>query len=115
MGQALGFCLNDAGHVVVPANPVSPPTIENHLQKYLLSWEKGRVLQEFQVVYITQGKGIFQSTQGGKISINAGDAFLLFPGEWHRYQPDPEVGWTEFWINFNGDVRRASRMKGAVV
>ena len=101
--RTLGFCLNDARHAVVPANLVSPPTIKNHPQKYPLSWEKGRVLRDFQVVYITQGRGIFQSTQGGKISINAGDAFLLFLGEWHRYRPDPEVGWTEFWINFNGD------------
>ena len=55
------------------------------------------------MVYISKGKGIFQSTQGGLIPINAGDAFLLFPGEWHRYRPDPEVGWTEYWIRFNGD------------
>jgi len=115
ISQALGFCLNDAGYAVVPANLVYPPTIRNHSQGYALSWEKGRVLQDFQVVYITKGKGVFQSTQGGLIPINVGDALLLFPGEWHRYQPDPEVGWTEYWISFSGDVRRASRMKGAVV
>ena len=86
MNRTLGFYLNDAGHAVVPANSVSPPTIENHSQKYALSWEKGRVLQDFQVVYISKGKGIFQSTQGGLIPINAGDALLLFPGEWHRYR-----------------------------
>ena len=103
MGRVLRFYLNDAGHAVVPANPISSPTIENHSQEYALLWEKGRVLRDFQVVYVTQGKGIFQSTQGGKISVNAGDAFLLFPGEWHRYQPDPEVGWTEYWIRFSGD------------
>jgi len=28
---------------------------------------------------------------------------FLYPGEWHRYRPDPEVGWTEFWISFSGD------------
>jgi len=90
--QILGFYLNDAGHAVIPANSGYPLTVENHSQEYALSWEKGRVLQNFQVVYISKGKGVFQSTQGGKIPINAGDALLLFPGEWHRYQPDPEVG-----------------------
>jgi AraC-like DNA-binding protein/quercetin dioxygenase-like cupin family protein len=103
MGQTLGFYLNDVGHTVVPANSGYPPIIENHSQKYALSCEKGRVLQDFQVVYISEGKGVFQSTQGEPIPINAGDALLLYPGEWHRYQPDPEVGWTQFWINFNGD------------
>jgi AraC-like DNA-binding protein len=103
MNRTSGFYLDDAGYTVVPANSVSSPATENHSQEYQLSWEKGRVLRDFQVVYITQGKGIFQSTQGGKISVNAGDAFLLFPGEWYRYQPDPEVGWTEFWISFSGE------------
>ena len=115
MDRTLGFCLSDAGHTVVPANSAYPPTVETHSQKYALPWERGRVPQKFQVVYIFKGKGIFQSTQSDLIPINAGDALLLFPGEWHRYQPDPEVGWTEYWISFSGDVRRASRMKGAVV
>ena len=101
--RTLGFYLNDAGHAVVPANSVSPPTIENHSQEYVLSWEKGKILQDFQVVYITKGKGVFQSTQGGLIPINAGDALLLFPGEWHCYRLDPEVGWIEYWISFSGD------------
>ena len=103
MGQTLGFYLTDAGHTVVPANSVSSPTVENPLQKYVLSWRKKKVRQDFQMVYISEGKGIFQSTQSGLISINAGDALLLFPGEWNRYRPDPEVGWTEYWMRFNGE------------
>jgi len=75
--RTLGFYLNDAGHAVVPANSVYPSTIQNHSLEYALSWEEGRVLQDFQVVYISKGKGIFQSTQGGLIPINAGDAFLF--------------------------------------
>jgi len=55
------------------------------------------------MVYISKGKGIFQSTQSGLISINAGDALLLFPGEWNRYRPDPEFGWTEYWMRFDGE------------
>ncbi len=55
------------------------------------------------MVYISKGKGIFQSTQSGLISINAGDVLLLYPGEWNRYRPDPEVGWIEYWMRFNGE------------
>ena len=68
--RTLGFYLNDAGHAVVPANSDYPSTIKNHSQEYALSWEKGRVLQEFQMVYISKGKGIFQSTQGGLIPVS---------------------------------------------
>lgn len=28
--------------------------------------------------------------------------FLLFPGEWHTYGPDPATGWHESWIGFSG-------------
>jgi hypothetical protein len=25
---------------------------------------------------------------------------MLFPGEWHRYSPDPATGWDEHWVAF---------------
>ena len=106
MSRTLGFYLSDAGYTVVPANLSYPATIENPLQKYVSSWRKRKVRQDFQIVYISEGKGIFQSTQSGLISINAGDVLLLFPGEWNRYRPDPEVGWTEYWMRFNGDYAK---------
>jgi AraC-like DNA-binding protein len=28
--------------------------------------------------------------------------FLLPPGYWHRYRPDPEIGWTEEWLELRG-------------
>jgi len=28
--------------------------------------------------------------------------FLLPPGYWHRYRPDPETGWTEEWLELRG-------------
>jgi len=56
MNRTLGFHLTDAGHTVVPPNSC-PPTVENRSQEYPSSWEKGRVLQGFQVIYISEGKG----------------------------------------------------------
>lgn len=28
--------------------------------------------------------------------------FLLPPGSWHRYRPDPDTGWTEDWFELRG-------------
>ncbi len=60
------------------------------------------MLSEYQLVYITQGGGLFESQRTDQREIGAGDVFLLFPGRWHRYRPDPDRGWAEYWIGFNG-------------
>jgi len=39
----------------------------------------------------------------GRISVEAGSVIHLFPGIWHRYQPDRKTGWTEKWMQFNGE------------
>lgn len=74
-----------------------------HPSGYLFTTEKGRILDEYTLVYIYKGKGWFWSAHSSKTAIKAGDAFLVFPGEWHNYAPDPEIGWSEAWIGFKGD------------
>ncbi|MES1250368.1 MAG: AraC family ligand binding domain-containing protein, partial [Chitinophaga rupis] len=75
-----------------------------HPAHHYFSWEKGRVLQEHQVIYITRGAGSFESDSGGRKKINAGTIILLFPGERHRYRPDKKTGWDEYWVGFRGPI-----------
>ncbi len=74
-----------------------------HPRGYDFSWERGRALQEYALVYITHGRGAFESKTICK-SLEPGDLILLRPGQWHRYRPDPETGWHECWICFNGAI-----------
>lgn len=74
----------------------------DHLDSYLYSPNTGRILQEYQLVYISEGSGSFESANGGKHDIKPGMLFLLFPDEWHTYRPDPQTGWTQYWIGFKG-------------
>jgi AraC-like DNA-binding protein len=76
--------------------------VNNHPTRYLFSTEKGRVLNEYQLLYITQGKGNFVSQSCKPLTLKAGNMFLLFPGEWHNYSPDRKTGWNEYWIGFKG-------------
>jgi len=62
---------------------------------------EGRVLPEFHIIYLTRGKGVFE-TQGETHQVEAGNAFLLLPNVWHKYKPVFEVGWHEHWIGFKG-------------
>jgi len=65
---------------------------------------KGRKLAEYQVFYVARGEGIFESANCREQVVKEGSIIILFPGEWHRFRPNPATGWDEFWIGFKGDI-----------
>jgi AraC-like DNA-binding protein len=73
-----------------------------HADGYYFDLSKGRTLSEYQLLYITEGEGEFQSASIEKTTVKAGDFFLLFPGEWHTYHPKGRQGWKSYWIGFKG-------------
>ncbi|UYQ94816.1 AraC family transcriptional regulator [Chitinophaga horti] len=75
-----------------------------HPPPYSFSWESGRVLHEFQLIYLSHGKGTFESASCPLTEVNEGSVFLLFPYEWHRYKPDSDTGWDEWWTGCKGPV-----------
>lgn len=95
------ICINAIGNAEINAFESYPPN--NHPLPYYFNWNIGRVLSEFQLIYIETGKGIFENKYG-KYDIQAGDFIILFPEEWHRYKPDKEVGWTEHYVGFDGKI-----------
>jgi len=108
--QRWGIYATSFGQVRIKAGSVYPPTI--HPKDHLLSWTKGRVLQEYQVLYISEGRGEFESTSSPLIPLEEGALFVLYPGVWHRYRPDPAVGWTESWLELQGAQMEELRRSG---
>lgn len=88
------------GNAYLPPGAPYPPS--SHPQHHQFHWRQGRVLQEYQLIYIARGSGQLESTSGGLQQVRAGDLIALFPNEWHRYRPDPEIGWEEHWVAFQG-------------
>lgn len=95
-----GLFLTDCGYTEI--GPGSPYPPQRHPDAYHFDWKKGRTLAEYQVVYITRGRGVFEARGVRRQAIEAGDVFVLYPGVWHRYAPDPDTGWDEQWIGFSG-------------
>ena len=95
-----GVVVVNVGHNIHPPGLRYPDY--QHPADYVFDWEKGRVLEEFQLVYISKGQGTFEAEGMKPTLIEAGTAFLLFPGHWHRYRPALETGWEEFWVGFKG-------------
>ena len=86
--------------------PGSSYPIGEHPDDYLFSPENGRVLQEIQILYIIKGGGWFVSAHQPKRQLQAGDAVILYPHEWHSYAPNPATGWSEAWIGFTGSFAK---------
>jgi len=86
---------------VEPGDPYPPP---GHPPGYRFSFRKGRILAEIQLLFLTKGRGIFECAGQEARAVGAGDLIVLRPGQWHRYRPDPTVGWTEQWIGFCGPL-----------
>ena len=98
-----GMTTNSVGFQSIAPGMAYPPDV--HPSRYLFSTKQGRILNEYQLLYITRGKGRFTSGSLGAgrfVPVCEGNMFLLFPGEWHNYMPDGETGWDEYWIGFQG-------------
>ena len=83
-----------------------------HPDAYHFNWNKGRVLGDFAVVYLVEGRGEFEDRQLGKVRLAAGDVLLIPPGCWHRYRPVRSVGWREVWCTVNGEYLHRLRAQG---
>ena len=79
-----------------------PYPTRGHADGYYFDLQKGRILPEYQLLYIIEGGGVFHSRTVPEARLKEGDFFLLFPGEWHSYHPTGLRGWKKYWIGFRG-------------
>ncbi|MDW9699413.1 helix-turn-helix domain-containing protein [Sinorhizobium meliloti] len=95
--SAWGCTAVSTGHTKIPPHSIYPPI--RHPDDHHFDWKRGRILQAYQVILIADGRGMFEFGRRGKTQlVEGGSIVLLFPGVWHRFAPDPELGWTENWI-----------------
>ncbi len=99
---ATGFYLTGAGVEHVGAN--QPYPIPTHPDMYDFNWNAGRILPEYQLVFIFSGRGEFESHATGLVPLRPGTVIFLLPDVWHRYRPDQAKGWADYWISFNGTI-----------
>lgn len=103
--EAWGLRVTCAG--IGRSEPGAEFPARGHPDGYYFSWERGRVLDEWQLILIEDGRG--EAEFGGRrIALAQGVLLALAPGCRHRYRPDPETGWATRWIGFGGDI--ASRL-----
>lgn len=95
-----GLTVSTVGYEEIAPGDAYPT--RGHADGYYFDLHRGRELNEYQLLYLTEGSGTFHSATVKEAKLTEGDLFLLFPGEWHSYHPDPKTGWKSYWIGFKG-------------
>ena len=93
MDQKFGLWVNTVGFQSI--QPDSPYPLKDHPSGYFFNAQKGRVLREYQLVYITKGRGLFSSETTPEKQVCKGRLMVLFPGQWHTYHPYRQTGWND--------------------
>lgn len=83
------------------AAPYTNYPLPEHPSGYYFNYLKGRILNEYQVNYITQGQGVFEN-ESGSFNVVPGTVLIIRKNQWHRYKPDKKTGWVEHYLGFNG-------------
>ena len=97
-----GVQITAAGFGMIGPEAAYPP-IGLYPPDYSFSWQLGRSIPHYKIVYISRGRGEYESGDAKVQSVVPGTVLLIVPGNWHRYRPRLETGWTEYWLLLNGD------------
>jgi len=100
--ESWGLTVLNAGCTHIEATNDYP--FKDHPAHHNFNWNSWRILQEYQVIYITNGQGVFESDSYQQTIVKAGTIIVLFPNERHRYKPDSHTGWDEYWVGVKGDI-----------
>jgi AraC-like DNA-binding protein len=98
--RKLGMVCTTAGECESLPYTAYPPNKKAHPVVFR-NVAEGRILPEFQMVYISSGEGVF-SAEDKTYPVKSGSMLLLLPGMKHFYKPLYETGWHEYWVGFTG-------------
>lgn len=106
-----GFYITTVGHSRIYPNE-NYPNNEEHPQDHSFSWNKGRILNGYYLIFISNGHGVFESALTEPVTVTAGTCFFLYQDVWHRYKPHAQSGWEEYWIGFKGSYAEELMNRG---
>lgn len=109
-----------------PQNNRNEPWLRNPLRSQLIELQLSgrlrdkigiapssmRVLGDFALIYVLEGKGYYVDATGSNCRFSTGDAILIFPDVPHAYGPDPGNYWEQIYVVFNGPQFELMRKKG---
>lgn len=106
--RSLNAHCTTVGSSTTPSGAAYPSHPLAHPHAYRSMVERGRVLDEWQFVFVSRGSGSVVTADGTSATVRSNDLIVVRPGVRHQYRPDESTGWTEYWVGFAGEVFDAS-------
>ncbi len=95
-----GSFITTVGFQIIKPFASFPPA--GHPKEYNYNPKHGRILQDYGMIYFTEGEGYFSSNHIKRHKLKEGSLIFIFPNEWHSYEPVPDIGWKVYWMHFKG-------------
>jgi AraC-like DNA-binding protein len=93
-----GLTVNSVGYKsIFPAENIHK---EDQITKFKFQFKKGRVADEFKLIYITKGAGYVRFEGQEDIQISKGKILMIFPNQKYQYYHLEESEWKEYFVRF---------------
>jgi AraC-like DNA-binding protein len=86
------------------SSPLGRITLVGFGVRQSLALEKPRVLGQYALVYLVDGRGRYEDANGHRKNLEPGDVLILFPDLAHRYNPLPGTQWVTTYLCFQGPI-----------
>lgn len=97
-----GITINSVGYKMVHANEKKNSTTQSKDFKY--QYKKGKVSNEFKLIYITKGIGYVCFDNAPELEISKGKILLISPNQKYTYYHLNTSEWKEYFIRFETDM-----------
>ncbi len=97
-----GLTINSVGSkTILPNENIARAS---NIKDYKYQYKKGRISNEFKLVYITRGSGYVHFERVEEIEIHKGHILFILPNQKYEYYHVNETEWKEYFIRFETDM-----------
>lgn len=98
---SFGLSVNSVGFKSI--FPIEKLTRANSIKDLKYQFKKGRVTDEFKLVYIIRGAGYVLFDELNEIEIHKGNILMIMPNQKYKYYHLNDTEWKEYFIRFEAD------------
>jgi AraC-like DNA-binding protein len=77
--------------------------VQEQVSDHRYHFKKGRVADEFKLIYITAGSGFMRFENKTEIRLERGNILMILPNQKYQYYHDKHKVWKELFIRFEAD------------